>query len=134
MKSSAHRMEMYKKISLIRTPEDARDVYDELCDRFGNLPRATERLIDVALVKALAECVGISRVECRQGGLSLRAENPDFALFAEAISGMRGVMMRANPPSVTYKLHYGDEPIVKAKELLLACYKTKNDSKEDKNE
>jgi transcription-repair coupling factor (superfamily II helicase) len=127
--SSAHRMEMYKKISLIRTPEDAGDVYDELSDRFGEPPRATERLLDVALVKALSEELGISRVECTAGVLQFKLANPDFALFAEALADLSGIMMRANPPSVSYKLSRGEEPIAMAKTLLMRCYKIKTDCK-----
>ena len=49
------RMEMYKKISLITSPEDGEDILDELIDRYGNPPRPVERLLEVALMKALCE-------------------------------------------------------------------------------
>ena len=131
--SSAHRMEMYKKISLIRTPEDEEDVLDELVDRFGEPPRATEMLLGVATVKALSEELGVSRVECVGGTLYLRLREPDFSLFAEALAES-GVIMRANPPSVSYKLSRGDVPICVARELLIKCYKVKKDSEKEFNE
>ena len=64
---SAHRMEMYKKISLILTEEDLRDVLDEFVDRFGNPPRETRRLLWLSLLRAAASRIGLVRVEFKGG-------------------------------------------------------------------
>ncbi len=134
IRSSSQRMEMYKKISLIKSHEDVVDVSDELTDRFGDMPKSTERLLDVALIKALAEELGISKVSEIDGALNLRLGEPDFALFAGLIPHYPGLMLRASPPSVIYKLKRSDDPIKAARLLLEACLKIKADSKEDKNE
>lgn len=56
------RLEMYKKISLIHSPEDVVDVRDELIDRFGDVPDAVENLISVAWVKSLAKQAGFASI------------------------------------------------------------------------
>jgi transcription-repair coupling factor (superfamily II helicase) len=56
------KLQMYKRISFIQSAEDARDVIDELLDRFGELPQATLNLIVIAKIRALAKRFGILRV------------------------------------------------------------------------
>ncbi len=134
IRSSSQRMEMYKKISLIRCVEDMSDVWDELTDRFGNMPKVTERLLDVALIKALAEKLGVSKVSFGDCCLTLRLCEPDFELFAALIPTHPTLMLRANPPSVIYKIRRSDEPTVAARQLLEACLKIKSDSKGNEDE
>lgn len=45
------RLGIYKRIAAIRSDEDASDVIDELCDRFGEPPKAVMGLIDIAIVR-----------------------------------------------------------------------------------
>ncbi len=45
------RLGIYKRIAAIRSDEDASDVIDELCDRFGEPPQAVMELIDIAVLR-----------------------------------------------------------------------------------
>ena len=56
------KLEMYKKISGIRSREDQEDVTDELMDRFGDLPRATTDLISISYIRYLSEQLSIEKV------------------------------------------------------------------------
>lgn len=60
-----HRLEAYKKISLIRNEDDLYDVNDELLDRFGPLPEPVSTLVNIAYLRAIACDCGLSRVEYR---------------------------------------------------------------------
>ena len=120
--SSAGRMEMYKKISLIQSPLDADDIYDELTDRYGDMPRAVERLLEVALSKALAEQIGFSRVEARDGVLIISIGKPDLSLWSELFSKYKGMRFSPNGDKVAYKFK-GGEPSKIAKEILFDYYK-----------
>ena len=60
---SAHRMEMYKKISLILSEDDLNDVLSEFRERFGEPPRETRRLLWLSLLRAAASRIGLTRVE-----------------------------------------------------------------------
>ena len=91
VKSSSERMEMYKKISLISSVEDEEDVADEFLDRYGDMPKSVERLLTVALLKALAEKAGILRVEARDGSISFVAERPDLAIWSEVFPQFKGM-------------------------------------------
>ncbi len=54
IKNEAVRLDMYKRISVIETEEEKHDLEDELTDRFGDLPKAVEQLLEIALLKAVA--------------------------------------------------------------------------------
>ena len=69
--SSSLRMEMYKRIALILSHEDALDISDELLDRFGEYPSEVDNLLKAAELKALCERVDIERVVQRDGVVSL---------------------------------------------------------------
>ena len=56
------KLEMYKKISGIRSREEQEDVIDELTDRFGDVPRATLDLIKISYIRYLSELVGIEKI------------------------------------------------------------------------
>ena len=105
---SAQRMEMYKKISLIRTPEDERDVYDEFVDRFGNLPKATERLLSVALTKAIATEAGIERVEWQGVNLIFVVKKPDLDIWSEVFSENEGMRFSPGGDRIIYRLGAAD--------------------------
>ena len=48
IESLSQRLEIYRRISDIRSQDDAMDVLDELIDRFGEPPASVKGLIDVA--------------------------------------------------------------------------------------
>ena len=57
------RLGVYRRIADIRGVEDARDVTDELIDRFGEPPATVTGLISVALMRNRCAALGISAVE-----------------------------------------------------------------------
>ena len=133
---AASRMEMYKKIALIRTPEDRGDVYDELCDRFGEPPRVTERLLDVALLKSLATEIGLRRV--KQVGDSVFLDSPtppELDLWSEVIEKHKGLSFRYSQYGfATVRLKGGEDAAHTACAVLLDYFKIKEKSQKDENE
>ncbi len=136
--ASAQRMEMYKKISLIETAEDASDVTDELIDRFGEMPRAVERLVSVALVKAIAERAGIKRVEERDGSLWFISDMHDLGVWSEVFDKHKGLAFKGGAiPSVAYRLKSGEDATDTALSIMRCYDEALNSSgaseEEDKN-
>ena len=86
--SSEQRMDLYRRIALIRTEADADDVLDELIDRFGEPPSAVTSLVRVALLRGEAGRAGITDIT--QKGNILRFTLSDFdmervsALYAQS--------------------------------------------------
>ena len=101
--TGAQRMEMYKKISLIQTPEDEQDIMDEFIDRFGDMPKATERLVRVALTRAIATEVGIERIEWQGGSLVFVTKRPDLSIWSEVFAKWKNMRFGPGGDRVIYR-------------------------------
>ena len=118
--SSAQRMEMYKKISAIETKEDAEDIYDELCDRFGDVPKVCARLIDVSLCRAVAERAGIRKVEATDGRVTFVCGAPGLDIWSEVFAEFSSLsFLGVGSPLIVYKMKRGEDPTDISKRVLL---------------
>lgn len=63
IKDELRKIEAYKKIASIEKEEDYEDVYDELTDRYGEPPKVVVNLLEVALIKALANQLDMTSIE-----------------------------------------------------------------------
>ncbi|MBO4836114.1 MAG: transcription-repair coupling factor [Clostridia bacterium] len=66
VRGSTQRVEIYRRISMLRSMEDRSDIIDELIDRFGEIPEPVMALLDVALIRACCLKLGVDSVR-RQG-------------------------------------------------------------------
>lgn len=83
------KLHMYKRIAAIENEEDKSDIIDEFMDRFGDIPKETMNLIQIALVRPLAARTGIKRVRSELGKLVMDFENESF-LSPEKLAGLAG--------------------------------------------
>jgi transcription-repair coupling factor (superfamily II helicase) len=74
------RIEIYRKLAQVSDATSARDLKNELRDRFGPLPDPVELLLKVADLKILAREKGISIIESKEGKLMLTRNN-DYLMF-----------------------------------------------------
>ena len=72
MPSERLRLEMYKQIAEIRSPEDVEAVRSELVDRYGELPPPVEQLLGVAVLRNRARELGV--VDIVAQGRNVRIE------------------------------------------------------------
>ena len=83
------RMEVYKRISLIKEQESRQDVIEELIDRFGDIPQPVMHLIDIAHLRGVCGRMGISRVNYQSSALIFRllpGASPDPEKLYAALS------------------------------------------------
>jgi transcription-repair coupling factor (superfamily II helicase) len=78
VESAEQRVDLYRRIALIESEEDADDMTDELIDRFGEPPESVNTLIQVALMRVEASKAGI--VEITQKGGRLHFKLADFKM------------------------------------------------------
>jgi len=76
--SPASRMSLYKKIALIRSKADISDITDELCDRFGDIPKAANNLIYISYMRALASRIGLKNLKGDARAISITFEPETF--------------------------------------------------------
>ncbi len=108
--SEEQKLEMYKKISLISNLDDYYDVQEELEDRYGDIPRAVNNLIDVAYVKAEAHKIGAVNVKQIKDKVLIYFKtdaNVSGEKLMKLISESRGRILftsTGGEPYLTYKL------------------------------
>ncbi len=88
--SLAQRLEIYRRIADIRSPDDVSDVIDELIDRFGDPPASVKGLIDVALLRNTAASLGIVEVKQKGNTMLLYPEQVDMKQVGALTAAMRG--------------------------------------------
>ena len=101
-----HRLEIYRRISEIRTEEDLSDVTDELIDRFGDPPKSVLGLLTIALVRSKAEGSGIYEIKQRDGYAMMFVRNIKTPAVADIISRMksRATLSATNKPYIAIKM------------------------------
>lgn len=122
IESSAQRIDAYKKIAAIETPEDKIEMIDELIDRYGEPPKSVTGLIEAALLRNTAAALGITEIQQRKENLFFYIENPK----PEQISGLsrtfKGRILfnsLAKPYiSVRVRLEKGQRPEILMKDVL----------------
>ena len=90
VRGGGQRVEVYKRISMLRTLSDRADIIDEMIDRFGEIPESVMTLLDVSHLRAMCARFGISVVIRQPLGVLFRFDMryvPDLNLLSEAMEG-----------------------------------------------
>lgn len=127
--SSAQRMDIYKKISLIRTPKDKDDVYDELIDRFGEPPRPVLRLLSVALCRAIAESAKIPRIEHKGSSILFYMDKPNLSVWSMVLASHAGKLVGAGGAApIIYRLKFGEDALEALLSVMTDYYNNASES------
>ena len=104
------RLEIYRRIADIRTEDDASDVTDELIDRFGDIPKAVNGLINIALVRSKAEKLGIYEIKQQKDSLLIFVKQLKSEAVADIIGRFSGrAMLNAgSKPHISIKMQKGE--------------------------
>ena len=93
------RIDIYRKISDIRSDEDASDVTDELIDRFSSPPRPVLNLIDIALIRSKASKCKISEIKQQGNKITLFGESIDKTFIDDLLMKFKNVKLKNKPKS-----------------------------------
>ena len=93
IESSSGRIEVYKKISLIRSEDDMSDILDELTDRYGGPPKCVSDLTKISLIRSLGGEAGINKVEYRNGAVILWISDIDTKVWYKLVQKYKGRLM-----------------------------------------
>ena len=124
------RMEMYKHIAAITDIDSFRDVQDELIDRYGEIPKCVQNLLDIALYKSRASRLGILSFTVKTGEARLVFSEKapiDGAKLFENIRRIEGASMLGGASVsmvITMKHAEPEELFLRAQQavnVLLSC-------------
>ena len=128
IKRPSDRIEMYKRIAAISGNEDADDVRDELLDRYGDIPKETNALINIALIRRRCEKIGIVKIEERNGVLAVYPKDaPTRELATGFVSKFAGrvLISMGKEPCFNIKLKAGETVTPVLEEIFkIYSYKT----------
>lgn len=91
------RIDLYRRLALADSKQTIQAIAEEIADRFGKLPLATQALIAVSEIRVLAEAAGVRRVESESDRLICHLAQPgQFGQFLK--SGSRFPRLTAKDP------------------------------------
>lgn len=62
IEDSNEKIDMYKKVASIRDEEDYDEIVEELIDRFGDVPKTVQNIMDISLMKSYASICGYEKI------------------------------------------------------------------------
>ncbi|MFR7836876.1 MAG: TRCF domain-containing protein, partial [Faecalibacterium sp.] len=116
------RIEAYKRIAAIQTPEDAADVLDELIDRYGDPPPSVSDLVNVSLVRVQATAVGVYEVTQKKDTIVLNLEHLDVPMIRGLLVAFNGRVTAGagSKPYLSVTLHPDEKPLELLQSILKA--------------
>lgn len=108
VRGEGQRMEVYKRIALIRNRNDREDVIEEMIDRFGDIPDSVMNLIEIAHLRGILSEMGVHRVNHMAGTLIMRmtpAAAPEpMKLYAALEQADKRLLLSATKdPSILFR-------------------------------
>jgi transcription-repair coupling factor (superfamily II helicase) len=109
--STQQRMDIYRRIALIRSEEDCNDVISELIDRYGDPPKQVLALASVAMLRSEASVLGIKEISQKEGWLNFKLNNFNLEyiskLYALPDYNNRVKVLVGTDPAIALKLAGG---------------------------
>ena len=106
--SIKQRMDLYRRIALIRSEEDCDDMISELIDRYGEPPPQVTALTSIAMLRAEASTGGVTEISQKEGWLRLKLSVFDMerftALYAMPEYSGRIKVLAGTDPAIALKL------------------------------
>lgn len=111
IESLSARLGIYKRIANIKTEEDASDVIDELCDRFGEPPTSVMGLIDIAVLRNKAAAADIAEITGTSNTaiLHINSIKPEIMSKLSAYFGTRFRLNASGKPTYMIRLEKGQK-------------------------
>ncbi len=107
--SHAQRIAAYKRIAAIESQEDLSDAYDELLDRYGDVPESVQNLMEISHIRKIASDKKFTEVKGDKAVLILSFDPEDAPDLCGLVVGddfMKGRVQLKNgsKPKVVYKI------------------------------
>jgi transcription-repair coupling factor (superfamily II helicase) len=126
--SAEQRMDLYRRIALIRTEADADDLTDELIDRFGEPPPEVNSLVHVALLRGEAGRANILDISQKGGSLRFTLSEFDMgrvsALYSRPEWKGRLRVEAGKSPCLSLRLQSKDRVIEQGRRFVAAWSET----------
>ena len=122
IQNSSQKIEIYQDIALCKDEKDIEDVIDEITDRFGNMPKEVESLLEITRIKQLAKKTNIVKVMQKENRILFTLDAKKFNMdsipklieeYKDRIRFSSGIS-----PYITYRIKDEENIIQETKEFL----------------
>lgn len=131
IQNSSQKIEIYQNIALCRTEEDILNITDEMIDRYGQMPKEIENLLEIARIKNLCRIAGIIKITQKKQNVLFGFDPNDFdmSLVDFLIKEYRNQIKfsPAREPYITYQLTKECNVLKETKEFLKKCQKERKE-------
>ena len=122
VESPEQRMDLYRRIALVRSEAEADDLMDEMIDRFGDPPSSVSALLQVALLRGEAEDAGVAEITQKGGTLRFTLGEFDMqkvsALYAQPEYKGRLKVEAGQKPCISLHLRSGKRVVETARKFI----------------
>lgn len=122
IEDSNQKIEIYQNIALCKNEEEIKDIVDSIIDRYGDMPKEIEKLIDIARIRNCCREKNIIKVSQKNDKIIFYFDEKtfDFQVVDQLIKkyGMRIKFSPAKNPYVTYLLKDINDILKEIKEFL----------------
>lgn len=121
IKDQNQRLEFYKKISVIESDEDYSELIEEAIDRYGDIPEATNNLMDISQIKFLANEKNIENISGNENKLKIKFNEDkdiDIASLNQVISNFGNKIQFNLKGEKSLEFKPGKYPLVELKDLI----------------
>ena len=117
------RMDLYRRMAAIRSQEDADDLLDEIIDRYGDPPKGVLNLIDIALLRAQAQIVGVQDIRQKAGDVLFTLTDLHFDAVSQLCAdpdykNRLTLVATAKQPTLRLKLASGVDSLRQSKVFI----------------
>ncbi len=124
IEAGSQKIEIYQNIALCRNEEDIQNITDEILDRYGNMPREVENLLEIARIKELCKKKNILKISQKRESVVFNFEPSTFNMnIVDSLVKEFRNRIKFSPgsvPYITFKLDSNEEKkvIKEIKEFL----------------
>ena len=115
------KIEVYRNIALCKTSEEAKNIKEDIEDRFGKMPKEVYNLIKIAKIKEMANENGIVKIMQKQNNIVFWINKENFVLDIDKLVKKYKNRIKFSPakePYITYKLDNSNHVLEEVTEFL----------------
>ncbi len=137
IRDQGQKIDMYKKIASMEVIEDYDEIIEELLDRFGDIPKPVVNIMDISIIKALAQASGFTSVKEIEDTIVFEYEDVNtFSLaklkhLVETFDENIEFDLSKNP---SLKMRIQKDKLKEATNLVYIIYCLQKDDNEEKTE
>ena len=122
IENSNQKIEIYQNIALCKNEEEIKDIVDSIIDRYGDLPKEIEKLIDIARIRNCCREKNIIKVSQKNDKIVFYFDEKNFDFqVVDKLMKTYGNKIKFSPSKnsyITYKLNDINDILEETKKFL----------------